>query len=82
MIATDSLSDRCSHRNRPGSDAQPHMNPLDDPGPLLPIVGVDLIDKTPPRFTLILEADLHVVLGLGDDFDCPKINSPLSRMMG
>jgi hypothetical protein len=58
------------------------MNPGDDAGPLLPVIRVDLIDKTPPWLSLVFEAHLHLVLRLGVDRDRPEINSPLSRTLG
>jgi hypothetical protein len=52
------------------------MDSRDDPGPLLPVIGVDLIDKAPLRLALILETDMDVSLGLGLDLDNAEINSP------
>jgi hypothetical protein len=51
------------------------MDSRNDPGPLLPIIRIDLIDKAPLRLPLILEADMDVSLGLGFDLDDAEINS-------
>jgi hypothetical protein len=52
------------------------MDSRNDPGPLLPIIRIDLIDKAPLRLALILETDMDVSLGLGMDLDYAEISSP------
>jgi hypothetical protein len=51
------------------------MDSRNDPGPLLPIIRINLIDKAPVRPALILETDMDVFLGLGMDLDDAEISS-------
>jgi len=52
------------------------MDSRNDPGPLLPVIWIDLIDKAPMRLALILETDMDISLGLGIDLDYAEISSP------
>jgi hypothetical protein len=55
------------------------MDSWDNPRPFLPVIWVDLIDKAPLRFALILEIDMDISLGLGVNLDDAEINSPFPR---